>query len=163
MIAATAKKISEKETIFPPQGPKTAEKAAAVIPAPVKPWSATPEVRITKAVRVQTTSVAANKMCIRDRYTVDDANAALVPGGVTKYEQEVDKIREVYIANDKSAVTMVVTAQGYHEDPLIRLVVALDPTGAIIGVEPVDFAETEGRGAVSYTHLIRKPAVWGMS
>lgn len=45
-------------------------------------------------------------------YTVDDANAALVPGGVTKYEQEVDKIREVYIANDKSAVTMVVTAQG---------------------------------------------------
>ena len=24
---------------------------------------------------------------------VDDANAALVPGGVTKYEQEVDKIR----------------------------------------------------------------------
>ncbi len=58
-------------------------------------------------------------------YTVDDANAALVPGGVTKYEQEVDKIREVYIANDKSAVTMVVTAQGYHEDPLIRLVVAL--------------------------------------
>lgn len=45
-------------------------------------------------------------------YTVDDANAALVPGGVTKYEQEVDKIREVYIANDKSAVTMVVTAPG---------------------------------------------------
>ena len=79
-------------------------------------------------------------------YTVDDANAALVPGGVTKYEQEVDKIKEVYIANDKSAVTMVVTAQGYHEEPLIRLVVAMDPTGAIIGVKPVDFAETEGIG-----------------
>ncbi len=79
-------------------------------------------------------------------YTVDDANAALVPGGVTKYEQEVDKIKEVYIANDKSAVTMVVTAQGYHEEPLIRLVVAMDPTGAIIGVKPVDFAETEGVG-----------------
>ena len=79
-------------------------------------------------------------------YTVDDANAALVPGGVTKYEQEVDKVKEVYIANDKSAVTMVVTAQGYHEEPLIRLVVAMDSTGAIIGVKPVDFAETEGVG-----------------
>ena len=79
-------------------------------------------------------------------YTVDDANAALVPGGVTKYEQEVDKIKEVYIANDKSAVTMVVTAQGYHEEPLIRLVVAMDSTGAITGVKPVDFAETEGVG-----------------
>ena len=80
-------------------------------------------------------------------YTVDDANAALVPGGVTKYEQEVDKVKEVYIANDKSAVTMVVTAQGYHEEPLIRLVVAMDSTGAITGVKPVDFAETEGVGA----------------
>ncbi len=79
-------------------------------------------------------------------YTVDDANAALVPGGVTKYEQEVDKVKEVYIANDKSAVTMVVTAQGYHEEPLIRLVVAMDSTGAITGVKPVDFAETEGVG-----------------
>ena len=79
-------------------------------------------------------------------YTVDDANAALVPGGVTKYEQEVDKIKEVYIANDKSAVTMVVTAQGYHEEPLIRLVVAMDSTGAITGVKPIDFAETEGVG-----------------
>ena len=79
-------------------------------------------------------------------YTVDDANAALVPGGVTKYEQEVDKVKEVYIANDKSAGTMVVTAQGYHEEPLIRLVVAMDSTGAITGVKPVDFAETEGVG-----------------
>ena len=79
-------------------------------------------------------------------YTVDDANAALVPGGVTKYEQEVDKIKEVYIANDKSAVTMVVTAQGYHEEPLIRLDVAIDPTGAIIGVKPFDLEETEGIG-----------------
>lgn len=79
-------------------------------------------------------------------YTVDDANAALIPGGVTKYEQEVDKIKEVYIANDKSALTMVVTAQGYHEEPLIRLVVGMDATGTIIGVKPVDFAETEGVG-----------------
>lgn len=79
-------------------------------------------------------------------YTIDDANAALVPGGVTQYTGEVEKAKAVYIANDKSAVTFVVTAQGYHEEPLIRLVVAMDKAGTIIGVKPVEFAETEGIG-----------------
>ena len=79
-------------------------------------------------------------------YTVDEANAALVPAGVTKSEIAVDGVEEIYVANDKSAFTVVVSEVGFYEDNPMKLVVGIDANSTIIGIKPVEFNETPGLG-----------------
>ena len=79
-------------------------------------------------------------------YTVDDANAALIPAGVTKSASTASGVEEIYVANDKSGITMVVTEVGFYEESPMKLVVGIDANGALLGIKPVEFNETPGLG-----------------